>query len=90
MGKLDNDGDVEEVQGSGAKRKGTMSERTVLLRALRAQVRKEMTANKNLPWKEVVDFVAESEGELPPGVYACLLQCFDPARIQERKARYGR
>ncbi len=62
----------------------------LLLRELREQVKREMATNKKMPWKEVVDFVAESEGELPPGVYACLLQCFDPARIQERKTRYGR
>lgn len=60
-----------------------------LLQQLRIQVKKEMEANKKLPWKEVVDYVAESEGDLPPGVYACLLQCFDPIRIKERKIRYG-
>lgn len=63
--------------------------RVELFKTLRSQVRKEITANKNSDWKEAVDFVSEVYGELPSGIYACLLQQFNPERIKERKMRYS-
>lgn len=64
-----------------------MSDSLFILRELISQVGKEIRENPKADWREVLDFVVEAYGDLPPGVYACLLQAFDLSVPWSRKSR---